>query len=178
MPEMLRVISRGKGAREIRVRENVWGELASLPKTHIAEAEDLLSKIYGSELDNHFQPVSGFESGTTDIIFGTVLGEKVAVWIRKSRKYWDIINILITDVGAEARRALVALEDFFQGGFARKLIIWQESANKFGIGILHRLADKLVFEARYYRTTSPSPNGIGARGMLVASEFLSHEINL
>src|ERR1700685_3019736 len=84
---MLMLVPRTKSTREVRVRENVWKDLAQLPIGHKSEAADVLKEIFNGSIDEILQPIAGYESRGQDISFGIVLGSKIAVWIRKTRRF-------------------------------------------------------------------------------------------
>jgi hypothetical protein len=172
---MLRLVPQGKKRREIRVRDNVWTELAKLSDSYTADATRVLQKVFQSDLDDHFHPIAGVPTDAGEITYGAVLGQKIVVWIRKSLKFWDIVSVfVISDVVLEAKRGLVALEDFFFGGLPRKLLIWRENVQTFGVGFLNRLPDKLAFEGKYYRFV-PEPDAVMA---LQLCGQMNHEVSL
>ena len=172
---MLRLVPQNKKRREIRVRDNVWTELAQLPDSCTADATSVLREIFQSDLDDYFHPIAGIPTDSGEITYGAVVGRKIAVWIRKSLKFWDIVSVfVISDVVLEAKRCLVALEDFFFGGLPRKLLIWQENTQTFGVGFLNRFPDKLAFEGKYYRFV-PKPD---APMVVELCGQMNHEVNL
>ena len=172
---MLRVVPQSKKRRESRVRDNVWTELAQVPDSYTADAACVLQKVFQSDLDDHFHPMAGIPTNAGEITYGAVLGKNIAVWIRKSLKFWDIISVfVISDVVLEAKRCLVALEEFFFGGLPRKLLVWRESTQTFGVGFLNRFPDKLAFEGIYYRFI-PEPDA--AMGLEICGQT-NQEVNL